>query len=1074
MTGLLPRVERSISRPDLGDPAGALAVDPCVVGYAELHAHSYFSFLDGVVSPEDLVVAASRAGLAGIALTDHNGLYGVPRFLAAARSEGIQPIIGAELTLGEAQVRTAVPDPQGEHLVVLAASLEGYQALSRTIAEGHLAGGSKGVFSLSLDQLAANQPDGGWVILTGCRKGPLSRALLEQGPKAAESRLDVLVEHFGHDALVVEISDHGDPLDGVRADFFAKLAHRRSLPLVGTHNVHALDARGQRMATVAAAIRSNTKLAELDGYLPSAGVPRLRTPREQYRHFARFPGVLAQTLEVMERCRFPLDLIAPGLPHSLAPAGETDASWLRHLTFERAPKRYGTIDAERVVGAYSQLVYELDIIETLGFGGYFLVVNDLVDFCRREGIYCQGRGSAANSAVCYALGITNADPVALGLLFERFLSPERDGPPDIDVDIESGRREEVLQYVYRRYGRENAAQVASLITYRARSVLRDTSRVYGVPMTQIDQWSRQIERRGSLRASLEARDHRGEPLLTVPTDIAEAALGLEHAPRHLGLHVGGMVICDRPIIEVCPVEWARKADRSVLQWDKDDCAQMGLVKFDLLGLGMLGAIHEMVDLVAMSEGVSVDIALLPQEDAVYAMLQRADSIGLFQVESRAQMATLPRLKPTCFYDLVVEVALIRPGPIQGGSVHPYLRRRSGEEEVRYLHPLLERSLAKTLGVPLFQEQLMQMAMDVAGFSPAQADELRQAMSSRRSSERMERLKQRLFAGMEANGVDDRTKAEIYQKLSAFANFGFPESHAASFAYLVYISAWFKLHYPAAFYAGILRSQPMGFWSPQTLLRDAHRHGVHALPPDVNRGAATTTLQRVGDKVCLRIGLDTVRGIGTAKAHAIIDAGPYDTWRELVDRVELSEPQMINLAKAGALDSCGEHRRSMIWQSGALVHDRGGLPGVVAMGVQPNFAELTEGERQMMESRALGFVTDGHPMELMRAALDRSGVVRSDALGAFDDGAKVTVAGVVTHRQRPGTAKGVVFLNLEDEAGLVNVLLRPGAWVRFREAALSSAVMVSGRLQCSGEVRSVIASRVLALDGIPMLHSRDFQ
>jgi error-prone DNA polymerase len=377
-------------------------------------------------------------------------------------------------------------------------------------------------------------------------------------------------------------------------------------------------------------------------------------------------------------------------------------------------------------------------------------------------------------------------------------------------------------------------------------------------------------------------------------------------------------------------------------------------------------------------------------------------------------------------------------------------------------------------VPLFQEQLMQMAMDVAGFSPAQADELRQAMSSRRSSERMERLKQRLFAGMEANGVDDRTKAEIYQKLSAFANFGFPESHAASFAYLVYISAWFKLHYPAAFYAGILRSQPMGFWSPQTLLRDAHRHGVHALPPDVNRGAATTTLQRMGDKVCLRIGLDTVRGIGTAKAHAIIDAGPYDTWRELVDRVELSEPQVINLAKAGALDSCGEHRRSMIWQSGALVHDRGGLPGVVAMGVQPNFAELTEGERQVMESRALGFVTDGHPMELMRAALDRSGVVRSDALGAFDDGAKVTVAGVVTHRQRPGTAKGVVFLNLEDEAGLVNVLLRPGAWVRFREAALSSAVMVSGRLQCSGEVRSVIASRVLALDGIPMLHSRDFQ
>lgn len=1047
----------------------ALAMD-----YAELHAHSYFSFLDGVTSPEDLVAAASHAGLAGIALTDHNGLYGVPRFLAAARSMGIQPIIGAELTLGDAQVRAGTRDPQGEHLVVLAASVEGYQALSRTIAQGHLRGGAKGVFSLTLEQLATNQPEHGWVILTGCRKGPLSRALVEQGPQAARSRLDVLEEYFGRDALVIEISDHGDPLDMVRADFLAELAQQRVIPLVSTQNVHALDAYGQRVATIAAAIRSNVKLAELDGYLPSGGVPRLRTAREQHLHFARYPGVVAQTIEVMERCRFPLHLISPGLPRSLAPAGETDSSWLRHLTFERAPVRYGSSRSERVPGAYRQLAYELGVIESLGFAGYFLVVNDLVDFCRQEGIYCQGRGSAANSAVCYALGITNADPVALGLLFERFLSPERDGPPDIDIDIESGRREEVLQYVYRRYGRENAAQVASLVTYRARSVLRDTARVYGVPTAEIDRWSRQVERRGSLRDSLKARDHRGALLLKIPTDIADVALGLEHAPRHLGLHVGGMVICDRPIIEVCPVEWARKADRSVLQWDKDDCAQMGLVKFDLLGLGMLGAIHEMVDLVATAYGVVVDIALLPQEEEVYAMLQRADSIGLFQVESRAQMATLPRLKPTCFYDLVVEVALIRPGPIQGGSVHPYLRRRSGEEEVTYLHPLLERSLAKTLGVPLFQEQLMQMAMDVAGFSPTQADELRQAMSSRRSSERMQRLKQRLFAGMEINGVDDDTKEEIYQKLSAFANFGFPESHAASFAYLVYISAWFKLHYPGAFYAGILRSQPMGFWSPQTLLRDAGRHGVRTLPPDVNHGAATTTLQRHNGDVCLRVGLNTIRGIGATKAHAIIEAGPYSSWRQLSERVELSEPQMINLAKAGAFDSCGEHRRSMIWQSGELVRDRQGIPGVVAMGARPKFADLTEAERQVMESRALGFVTDGHPMELIRGSLDRSGVVRSDILMGLSDGAEVTVAGIVTHRQRPGTARGVVFLGLEDEAGLVNVLLHPGVWVRFREAALASAVMVVGRLQRSGEVRSLIASRVAPLEGLPALHSRDFQ
>ena len=1042
--------------------------------YAELHAHSYFSFLDGVVSPEDLVVAASQAGLAGIALTDHNGLYGVPRFLTAARSLGIQPIIGAELTLGDAEVRTATPDPKGEHLLVLAASIEGYQALSRTIAEAHLRGGSKGVFSLSLDQLATNQPHDGWVVLTGCRKGPLSRALIEQGPKAARHRLNELEERFGHDALVIEINDHGDPLDTIRADFLAELAVQRGFPLVATQNVHALNSRGQLRATVAAAIRSNSKLAELDGYLPSAGVPRLRTPREQRLHFVRYPGVVAQTVEVMERCRFPLHLIAPGLPRSLAPAGETDISWLRHLTFERAPKRYGSVDAERIPGAYGQLAYELEIIDTLGFAGYFLVVADLVDFCRREGIYCQGRGSAANSAVCYALGITNADPVALGLLFERFLSPERDGPPDIDVDIESGRREEVLQYVYRRYGREYAAQVASLITYRARSVLRDTARVYGVPLIEIDRWSRQVERRGSLRASFEARDHRGHPLLEVPADIAEVALDLEYTPRHLGLHVGGMVICDRPIIEVCPVEWARKLDRSVLQWDKDDCAQMGLVKFDLLGLGMLGAIHEMVDLVKDAYGVTVDIALLPQEEQVYVMLQHADSIGLFQVESRAQMATLPRLKPTCFYDLVVEVALIRPGPIQGGSVHPYLRRRSGEEAVTYPHPLLERSLSKTLGVPLFQEQLMQMAMDVAGFSPSQADELRQAMSSRRSTERMERLKRRLFAGMEANGVDDLAKEEIYQKLAAFANFGFPESHAASFAYLVYISAWFKLHYPAAFYAGILRSQPMGFWSPQTLLRDAARHGVAALPPDVNRGSASTDLQVYDGEVFLRVGLDTIRGVGDKKAQAIIEGGPYTSWRGVLDRVPLSELQVVNLAKAGAFDCFGQHRRSVIWQSGEVVRDRRGLSDIVANGSQPTFEVLTEAERQLMESHALGFVTKGHPMELLRSSLSRSDIVRSDGLGALDDGAKVTVAGIVTHRQRPGTAKGVVFLNLEDETGLINVLIRPGVWVRFREAALSSAVLVTGRLQRSGEVKSVIASKVMALEGAPALRSRDFQ
>jgi len=1041
--------------------------------YAELHAHSYFSFLDGVASPEDLVEAAEVAGITALALTDHHGLYGVPRFLQATKGRMLAPIVGAELTIGGPAIRTNVPDPAGEHVVVLAASPDGYRALARVIAKGHMAGGTKGSFALDWEDLEAAGRGGGWVVLTGCRKGPLARALVDGGPRAARSRLGELVERFGRDAVVVEVSDHGDPLDTARTEAFVRLAVEAGVRAACTQNVHALDAPGQRHASVAAAIRASRRLAEIDPYLPAAGAPRLRTPREQQRRFQRFPGLVETTREIAEQCRFPWQLIVPGLPRSLAPAGETDSSWLRRLTFERARARYGDPASERVPGAYRQLAYELDIIEALGFPGYFLVVADLVDFCRREGIYCQGRGSAANSAVCYALGITNADPVALGLLFERFLSPERDGPPDIDVDIESGRREEVLQYVYQRYGREHAAQVASVITYRARSAVRDAARAYGVPTAEIDRWSRSLEHRSSLARALAATDHRGRPVATVPEAIADAALALEGTPRHLGLHVGGMVICDRPIVEVCPTEWARKEGRSVLQWDKDDCAAMGLVKFDLLGLGMLEAIHHMVDIVKEVYGEEVDIALLPQEPAVYEMLARADSVGVFQVESRAQMATLPRLRPTCFYDLVVEVALIRPGPIQGGSVHPYLRRRSGQEPVTYLHPLLERSLAKTLGVPLFQEQLMQMAMDIAGFTPSEADELRQAMSHRRSRERMHRLKERLFAGMEAHGVPDDTKEQVYEKLEAFASFGFPESHAASFAYLVYASAWFKWRYPAAFYAGLLRAQPMGFWSPQTLVRDAVRHQVGTLRPDVNAGAATATVEVREGRSWLRLGLDGVRGIGRATAAAIVKGAPYDSALALATRANLTERQLMALGQAGALASLEADRRTLIWRSGQLVEGTDGLTAIVAESPLPALAPMTPAERYQMEATALGLVVDGHPIELLRPVLDSLGVRRASELGTLADGARVRVAGIVTHRQRPGTAHGMVFLNLEDETGLINVALQPGVWVRYRREAIAGSVLVVGILQRVEGVVSVRAQRIDALPGVLALRSRDF-
>ena len=508
--------------------------------------------------------------------------------------------------------------------------------------------------------------------------------------------------------------------------------------------------------------------------------------------------------------------------------------------------------------------HELAIIEHLGFAGYFLVVWDLVRFCKEAGIFCQGRGSAANSAVCYALGVTAADAVSLGLLFERFLSPERDGPPDIDIDIESDRREEVIQYVYAKHGRHHTAQVANVITYRAKSAVRDMAKALGHAPGQQDAWSKRVDGWGtvaSTKREQEAESRRSEaksrsgtagapapsPAASrngIPQPVIDLALQVEDAPRHLGIHSGGMVICDRPVIEVCPVEWGRMEDRSVLQWDKDDCAAAGLVKFDLLGLGMLSALHYAVDLIREHRGYEVDLATIPQEDDVYEMLCRADTVGVFQIESRAQMATLPRLKPRRFYDLVVEVALIRPGPIQGGSVHPYIRRRNGQEPITYLHPLLEKSLKKTLGVPLFQEQLMQMAIDVAGFTPAESDELRQAMGSKRSAARMERLRERLYAGMAERGITGDIADELYVKMKAFANYGFPESHSVSFAYLVYASSWIKYHEPAAFCAALLNAQPMGFWSPHTLTRDARRHGVVVRTPDLNASLATATLGAV--------------------------------------------------------------------------------------------------------------------------------------------------------------------------------------------------------------------------------------
>jgi len=1135
------------------------------LAYAELHCHSSFSFLDGASSPEELVEEAVHLGLEALALTDHDGCYGVVRFASAARDLGLPTVFGAELGLPIAPVagrhaggaagrpgladtpavrprrgastvppragaRAGAIDPEASHLVVLARDPEGYARLSTAIARAQLAGGEKGRPAYDLADLAGAH-GGRWWVLTGCRRGAVPAALEERGPAAAKRELARLVEIFGRDGVAVELFDQGSPVDCARNDALAAIAACAGVAIVATANAHYATAARYPLSTALAAIRARASLGDVEGYLPAWAAATLRSGAEQARRFRRYPGAVERAAEIGRACAFDLGLVAPGLPPYPVPEGEDEASFLRSLVEVGGARRYGERAGERVPGAWAQMDRELAVIEQLGFAGYFLVVWDIVEYCRRSDIFCQGRGSAANSAVCYALRITNADAVGLGLLFERFLSPAREGPPDIDLDIESSRRDEVIAYVYDRYGREHAAQVANVITYRPRSAVRDVGRALGYPPGTLDAWARQVgsffgapmpapepatatapepatatapepatatapepataRRRGG------APGRADPPAHDIPAEVLRLAAEIDGFPRHLGIHSGGMVICDRPVIAVCPVEWARREGRTVLQWDKDDCAEVGLVKFDLLGLGMLEALHRMVDFAASYHRVDVDLATIPQDDRVYEMLARADSMGVFQVESRAQMATLPRLRPSCFYDLVVEVALIRPGPIQGGSVHPYLRRRNGEEEVRYLHPLLEPALAKTLGVPLFQEQLMQIAIDVAGFSAVEADQLRQAMGSKRSAARMERLRERLYAGMAEREVSRDVADAIYDQLAAFANFGFPESHAVSFAYLVYASAWFKCHYPAVFLAALLDSQPMGFWSPQSLVADARRHGVIVLGPEVNESAAGARLvasppggrergSRERNGTAVRLGLASVRGIGADLAARIAAGRPYESLEDLARRSEASRSQLEALATAGACiglpalgggapPPAGSRRREALWAVGVLAGG-GRLPGMVVGVDAPVLPEMTAVETTAADLWATGVTTGAHPFAHLREALGISGVLTASALVGGAGEGRVTVAGIVTHRQRPSTAGGTVFLNLEDETGVVNVICSPGCWARYRPALSgAAALLVRGRLERVAEAVSIAAERVDALElPLGLRRSRDFR
>ncbi|MGQ0624702.1 MAG: error-prone DNA polymerase [Sporichthyaceae bacterium] len=1087
------------------------------VAYAELHAHSNFSFLDGAEHPEQLVEEAVRLGLSGLAITDHDGFYGVVRFAEAAATHGLPTIFGAELSLGLTKAQNGAPDPEGAHLLVLARDPQGYARLSAAISDAHARGGEKGKPVYDLDELGA-AVGGHTLVLTGCRKGAVPAALARggaDGERAAAVELDRLVALFGRDHVAVELTERGHPDDTERLDALAALATRFRLPTVATTNAHYASPDRYRLATALAAVRGRRSLEEMAGWLPAAGSACLRSGAELAARFSRYPGAVARAAQFGAECAFDLALIRPRLPDFPVPPGHTEVSWLRELTERGAVTRYGPRWAERQPGAWAQIEHELAMISKLNFPGYFLIVPELVQFCRENDILCQGRGSAANSAVCYALGITAVDAVFYGLLFERFLSPERGEPPDIDIDIESGRREEVIQHVYTRYGRRHAAQVANVISYRPRSAVRDMAKALGYSTGAQDAFAGEVflarqaapfDSLNRLGDTSKLAPHSPQSAVSryssvatpdpdhaVPPEVLELAGQVANFPRHLGIHSCGMVICDRPVIEVCPVEWGRMPGRSVLQWDKDDCASplVNLVKFDLLGLGMLSALHTCFDLVREHHGAEWTLATLPKEDPeVYDMLCRADSVGVFQVESRAQMATLPRLKPRCFYDLVVEIALIRPGPIQGGAVHPYIRRRAGKEAVSYPHPSLENCLRRTLGVPMFQEQLMQMVVDAAGCSAAQADQVRRAVGSKRSAERMTALRGELYAGMAAtNGITGATADQIFNLIAAFANFGFAESHSISFALLVYASSWLKLRYPAAFCAALLNNQPMGFYSPQTLVADARRHGVVVLRPDINASAAGADLAPAGEdnaepgtswgRATIRLGLGSVRSISGEVAQRIAAErtanGPYRDLTELRLRTAIGAAQIEALATAGAFESLGLARREALWAAGAVAQTSPDLLTGTVLGERaPALPVLSGVEVTAADLWATGITPDGHPMQHARQGLDPD-VVTIAELEGQGNRSRVRVAGIVTHRQQPQTAAGTIFLNLEDETGMLNVICSPGAWARHRRTARdSAALIIRGRLERSEGVTSLVAETFTRLAMAGGSRSRDFR
>jgi error-prone DNA polymerase len=1176
--------------------------------YAELRAASAFSFLAAASLPEDLVQRAAELDLGAVALIDRNGVYGAPRFYRAAREAGIKALVGAEVVLDEpspeprdvggrassqlstlnsqptgrgeaggransqlstlnsqpagrgnsggranSQLSTLNSQPAGRaaappRLTLLVESRAGYRNLCRLLTAA-ARGRPKGEARADWDLVAAHA--GGLRCLTGGGEGPLARTLAAAGPAAARRRLEELVATF--DGRVhVEVQRHGARHEEHRNAALVELARALGLPLVATNGVRYARREDKPLADVLTCIREHTHLDAAGALLAPHRERHLKGAAEMARRFADLPAAVAESAALAGRLAFTLADLGYRFPAYPLPPGETPASYLRAVTWSAAPARFRPLTAR----AQAQLEKELAVIEKLDLAGYFLIVWDVVRFCQRQGILAQGRGSAANSAVCYALSITAVDPVKMNLLFERFLSEERGEWPDIDLDLPSGdQREKVIQYVYGRYGPHGAAMTANVITYRDRSATREVAKALGYSGEQIEQLAKRL---GTFSYDRVRGDDK-----SLAVEIAAAGFDPEerrmllfrdlwqrihHLPRHLGQHSGGMVVAAGRLDEVVPLEPSAMPERVVVQWDKDDCADLGIVKIDLLGLGMLCALEEAVPLVRQMERVNLDLAHLPPDDpATFAMIRRADTVGVFQIESRAQMASLPRHAPERFYDLVVQVAIIRPGPIVGGMVHPFFERRRGRQPVTYPHPCLAPILERTLGVPLFQEQILRVAMAAAGFTGGEAEELRRAMGFKRSVERMRAIEQRLRQGMSARGIDGEAQEQIVTAITSFALYGFPESHAASFALIAYASAYLKAHHPTAFFVGLLNAWPMGFYHPASLIKDAQRHGVAVHPIDVNRsgwrcrwearrsqpggrtgeggrgnsqlstlnsqlggregpagrgnsqlstlnsqpggraaagGRGNSQLSTLNSQLggraaagAIRLGLRYVRGLKQATGEAVeaeAARAPFAGVRDLVERCRLGEAEVTALAGAGALASLGLSRRQALWQVAWAAKPAGPLFAGQESSASP-LVEMSPLEETVADFRATGLTVGAHPVAYFRRELAGRGVTPAADLDRLPAGRRVKIGGSVIVRQRPGTAKGILFVTLEDETGMVQAVIDREQLKEHRRLIVGApGLVIEGILEKRDGSLSVRARTFAPLGRLEPTPSHDFR